>query len=331
MREPGDVCDLSVVIPALNEAESLPALIDEVEAACSPLGLDWELLVVDDGSTDGTAGLITDLGGARPWLRLVRLRHNVGKSTGLAVGFEWARGRQIVTLDGDGQDDPAEIPALLARLDAGADLVSGWKVERNDPAGKRGASRVFNRVTARASGLPLHDFNCGLKAYRAECARSIELHGERHRFIPLLAVQRGWRVAEVPVHHRPRVHGRSRYGSERYLRGMLDLVTVLFLGRYQYRPMHLFGGIGIATVFVGLIACAYLTVVKLGGEAIGHRPLLLFGVLCIVVGIQLLSLGLVGEMIAAGREDTRRRSGAALDVERVVVGGTTVQGESFGG
>jgi glycosyltransferase involved in cell wall biosynthesis len=315
---------LSIVVPALDEAESLPTLIDEVQAACAPLGLAWELIVVDDGSTDGTPGLVTELGHARPWLRLVRLRRNLGKSAALAAGFEWARGERIVTLDGDGQDDPAEIPALLARLEEGADLVSGWKVDRNDPGEKRGASKLFNRVTSRASGLPLHDFNCGLKAYRTECARSIELFGERHRFIPLLAVQRGWRVAEVPVNHRARQHGRSKYGSERYLRGLLDLGTVLFLGRYQYRPMHLFGGIGLATILVGLITCAYLTVVKLGGAAIGGRPLLLFGVLCIVVGVQLIGIGLIGEMIAAGREDTRRGSGAALDVERVVAGGETL-------
>lgn len=317
-------CALSIVVPALDEAESLPGVIDEVEAACAPLGVAWELIVVDDGSTDGTQGLVTELGGARPWLRLVRLRRNLGKSAALAAGFEWARGERIVTLDGDGQDDPAEIPKLLARLEEGADLVSGWKVDRNDPSEKRGASKLFNRVTARVSGLPLHDFNCGLKAYRAECARSIELFGERHRFIPLLAVQRGWRVAEVPVHHRARQHGRSKYGSERYLRGLLDLGTVLFLGRYQYRPMHLFGGIGLVTILVGLLACAYLTVVKLGGEAIGRRPLLLFGVLCIVVGVQLIGIGLIGEMIAAGREDTRRGSGVALDVERVVAGGETL-------
>lgn len=317
----GTRCALSIIVPALDEAESLPGLIDEIEAACAPLTVDWELLVVDDGSTDGTQGLITELGRARPWLRLVRLRRNLGKSAALAAGFEWARGDRIVTLDGDGQDDPAEIPKLLARLEEGADLVSGWKVDRNDPSEKRGASKVFNRVTARASGLPLHDFNCGLKAYRSECARSIELFGERHRFIPLLAVQRGWRVAEVPVHHRARRFGESKFGSERYLRGMLDLGTMLFLGRYQHRPMHLFGGLGLATILIGLVTCAYLTVVKLGGEAIGGRPLLLFGVLCIVVGVQLIGIGLIGEMIAASREDSRRSSGAALDVESVVAGG----------
>lgn len=315
---------LSVVVPAYDEAESLPALIDEIASAVSPLGLTWELVVVDDGSTDGTLGLVTELGRVRPWLRAVRLRRNMGKSTALAAGFEWARGERIVTLDGDGQDDPAEIPKLLDRLDEGADLVSGWKVDRNDPGEKRGASKVFNNVTARVSGLPLHDFNCGLKAYRAPCAQSIELFGERHRFIPLLAVQRGWRVAEVPVNHRPRLHGVSKFGSERYLRGLLDLLTVLFLGRYQHRPMHLFGGIGLATILVGLVTCAYLTVVKLGGEAIGRRPLLLFGVLCIVVGVQLIGIGLIGEMIAAGREDTRRGSGVAMDVETVVAGGETI-------
>jgi glycosyltransferase involved in cell wall biosynthesis len=321
---------LSVVIPALDESESLPALLEEVATACGPLDLRWEVIVVDDGSTDGTDALITELGRTRPWLRLIRLRRNMGKSMALAAGFQWARGSKIVTLDGDGQDDPSEIPRLLAPLDAGAGLVSGWKRERNDPAAKRHASRLFNKVTAVASGLPLHDFNCGLKAYRADCARGIDLYGERHRYMPLLAVQQGWQVTEIQVNHRAREHGRSHYGAERYLRGMLDLVTVLFIGRYQYRPLHLFGGIGLVTMMLGILVCAYLTVVKISGEAIGERPLLLFGVLCIVVGIQLITLGLVGEMIAASRQDSTRTRGLAMSVERVVEGGVSVADQEHG-
>jgi hypothetical protein len=194
-------------------------------------------------------------------------------------------------------------------------------VRRRDPGGKRVASRLFNRVTARLSGVQLHDFNCGLKAYRGECARSLELYGERHRFIPVLGAQRGWRITELAVNHRPREHGRSHYGIERYPRGLFDLLTVLFIGRYQHRPLHLFGAIGLLVMAAGVVICAYLAALKIGGQGIGGRPLLLLGVLLIVVGIQLLTLGLLGEMIAAARQDIRARP-AQLQVDRIVDGST---------
>ncbi len=174
-------------------------------------------------------------------------------------------------MDGDGQDDPAEIPALLAKLGEGYDVVSGWKQQRRDPTFKRWGSRLFNRLTAKLSGVPLHDVNCGLKAYRGPAVRSLEIYGEQHRFIPVLGFQRGWRVAEIPVHHRPRTQGRSKFGPERYARGLLDLFSVLFIGRYQYRPLHLFGGAGLISLFLGLLVCVYLTVVKLTGRA-DRRP-----------------------------------------------------------
>jgi dolichol-phosphate mannosyltransferase len=312
--------ELSIVIPALNEREALPGLLEEIALTCSTLGKSWEAIVVDDGSTDGTFDLIEELSAQRPWLQGVRLRRNFGKSAALAAGFARARGELIVTIDGDGQDDPADIPALLQKLDAGFDLVCGWKRNRRDPLTRRLASRFFNRVTSRFSGLEMHDMNCGLKAYRGECARSLEIYGEMHRFVPVLATQQGWRVAETPVNHRPREHGRSRFGLERYMRGGLDLLTVTFLGRYQNRPLHLFGGIGLVLTAIGLGISIYLTILKISGESIGQRPLLFLGVLLIVVGIQLLSLGLLGQMLVLVRRDRTGRSPQEPQIERAVGG-----------
>ena len=222
----------------------------------------------------------------------------------------------IATLDADGQDDPAELPRLLAKLDEGYDLVSGWKVRRRDPWRRRLVSRVFNAVTGWISGVRLHDMNCGFKAYRAEVVRGLPLYGELHRFIPVLAHERGFRVSEVPVNHRPREHGRSRYGIERYLRGFFDLITVTFMGRYRHRPLHLFGGLGLALGGIGFLICVYLTILWFAGSAIGHRPLLTLGVLLVVVGMQFLSLGLIGEMITTHHEERaleRGRDEARVD------------------
>jgi glycosyltransferase involved in cell wall biosynthesis len=313
MSEP----DLSIVVPVLNESEALPGLLGEIAAACDRLGVDWEAIVVDDGSTDGTSELVEELAVARPQVRGVKLRRNFGKSAALAAGFEFARGKTIVTIDGDGQDDPADIPVLLEGLE-GADLVSGWKRTRRDPLTRRVASRIFNRVTARLTGVAMHDMNCGFKAYRGDCARSLEIYGEMHRFLPALAAQQGWRVAEVPVNHRPRRHGRSRFGTERYLRGALDLLTVVFIGRYEYRPLHLFGGVGIVLTLVGAVLGIYLAILKITGTVIGGRPLLFLAVVLIVVGVQLLTFGLVAQMLVLARRD---RAGSRLEpaqVERTI-------------
>ena len=312
---------LSLVIPAYNEFGALPGLLEEAEEVCAQLGLDWEIVVVDDGSTDGTGELLEKHAREHDGVRTVRLRRNFGKSAALTAGLEHSSGDIVVTLDADGQDDPAEIPALIAKLDEGYDLVSGWKRRRRDPAMKRWSSRVFNWVTSRISGVRLHDFNCGLKAYRGECVRSLEIYGELHRYVPVLAAQRGWRVAELPVEHRPRLHGTSKFGVARYPRGLLDLLTVVFIGRYSLRPLHLFGGIGLFLGAIGTVICAYLAVLKIGGAAIGERPLLLLGVLCILVGAQFFTLGLLGQLIAASAQERTRPRTDRYDIRSVVEAG----------
>jgi glycosyltransferase involved in cell wall biosynthesis len=297
---------LSIVVPVHDEELSVGPLFEELSATLDGLGRPWEVVFVDDGSTDGTFTALTRLHAGSDRVRVVRLRRNLGKAAALAAGFEQAQGDVVVTIDGDGQDDPTEIPRLLAKLDEGFDLVSGWKTHRRDPLTRRIPSKLFNWVTSRVSGIRLHDMNCGLKAYREEVVRDLNLYGELHRFIPVLAHYEGYRVAELPVNHRPRAHGRSRYGLERYLRGFLDLLTVSFMGRYRTRPLHLFGGLGLVLGLIGFVVLVYLTVLKLGGAAIGHRPLLLLGVLLVVVGLQLFSLGLVGEMITSHHEQRGR-------------------------
>jgi glycosyltransferase involved in cell wall biosynthesis len=294
---------ISVVVPVHDEEESVGPLVGQLSAALEPLGVAWEVVFVDDGSTDATFAALTRLHAAHVTVRAVRLRRNVGKAGALDAGFAEATGEIVVTIDGDLQDDPAEIPRLLAKLDEGYDLVSGWKTRRRDPFSRRVLSRMFNAVTGRVSGLRLHDLNCGLKAYRAEVLEGLRLYGELHRFIPVLAHYRGFRVTEIPVNHRPREHGRSRYGMERYLRGFLDLITVTFMGRYRHRPLHLFGGLGLLFALVGVIVLLYLTGLKLAGQAIGHRPLLTLGVLLVVVGMQFLSLGLLSELITSHHEE----------------------------
>ncbi len=309
---------VSIVIPVFNERQALSELADQVTASCELLGEPWEAIFVDDGSTDGSASLLRELVDRNRSFKLVRLRRNFGKSAALAAGISESRGERIVTLDADLQDDPAEIPRLLERLDQGFDLVSGWKRNRNDPLFKRYPSRLFNWVTAKLSGVGLHDFNCGLKAYRATAAKDLVLYGELHRYIPVIGAQKGWRITELEVNHRPRPHGKSKFGSERYVRGFFDLLTVLFMGRYRHRPLHLFGGLGLVLIVVGVVISAYLSVLWFAGESIGTRPLLLLGVLLIVVGVQMLFFGLIGEMIVGGQERQERGTFRAEKVDEVV-------------
>ena len=310
---------ISVVVPVHDEERSIALLYDELTWALEPVGAAWEAIFVDDGSTDGTFAALTRLHNGTHNVRVVRLRRNFGKAAALVAGFDQARGDIVVTIDGDLQDDPAEIPRLLAKLDEGFDLVSGWKTRRQDPLSRRLLSRLFNRVTSAFSGVRLHDRNCGLKAYRAEVVHGLRLYGELHRFIPVLAHYRGFRIAELPVNHRPREHGRSRYGVERYLRGFLDLLTVSFIGRYRHRPLHLFGGLGLVLGLIGSAVLVYLTVIKALGHAIGQRPLLMLGVLLVVIGMQFFSLGLISEMITSHHEErAQERERVELLVDEIL-------------
>jgi dolichol-phosphate mannosyltransferase len=286
--------EISIVVPALNEAASIGPLVEETAAAMA--GRTWEMIVVDDGSTDGTWAEILEASASWP-VRGLRFGRNHGKAAALSAGFAAASGTFIATMDADLQDDPSEIPRLLQALDEERlDLVSGWKRHRHDPPGKRIPSKVFNFFVGMATGISLHDFNCGLKVYRADTARRLDLYGEMHRYTPVLASQLGYRVGEKPVNHRPRLHGRSKYGLARFFRGYADLLTVLFLHRYSFRPLHFFGGIGTLLFAAGFATALYLSILWLGGESIGRRPLLLFAVFLMMVGFQFVSLGLLGEM-----------------------------------
>ena len=307
---------ISVVVPVHDEERSVARLYGELEQSLEQGDEQWEAIFVDDGSQDGSFAALTGLHERETNVKVVRMRRNFGKAAALAAGFAHAEGETVVTIDGDLQDDPAEIPRLLAKLDEGFDLVSGWKARRRDPWRRRVLSRIFNAVTGRVSGLRLHDMNCGLKAYRAEVVRGVRLYGELHRFIPVLAHYRGYRVAELPVNHRPRPHGRSHYGLERYMRGFFDLLTVTFIGRYRHRPLHLFGGLGLVLGAIGTGILVYLAVLKATGHAIGQRPLLTLGVLLAVVGLQFFSLGLLSEMITSQHEErvaAEDREGAQVE------------------
>jgi glycosyltransferase involved in cell wall biosynthesis len=295
---------ISVVVPLLNEEHSLEELYTEIARALEARGEEFEVVFVDDGSIDGSMAVLSRLHDELTNVVVIHLRRNFGKAAALQAGFLQARGEVVVTIDADLQDDPAEIPQLLAKLDEGFDLVSGWKTRRNDPLARRLFSKIFNWVTGAVSGVRLHDVNCGLKAYRAEVLRGMRIYGELHRFIPVLAAYRGFRIAEIPVNHRARQHGSSRYGPERYLRGFFDLLSVTFMGRYRHRPLHLFGGIGLLMGAVGFVILVYLTMLKIWGESIGTRPLLTLGVLLLVVGIQFVSLGLLSELVTSQHEES---------------------------
>jgi glycosyltransferase involved in cell wall biosynthesis len=292
---------VSVVIPAYNEAESLPELQRELAAALDALGRPWEVLYVDDGSRDGTDAAIAALAAADPRVRGAVLRRNFGKSAGLATGFRLARGAWIVTLDADLQDDPAELPRLVAALEGGLDLVSGWKQHRQDPLSKTLPSRLFNAVTSWVAGVRLHDFNCGFKLYRREVVEAIDVYGELHRFMPALAHWRGFRVGEVPVHHRARRYGRSKFGASRFVNGLLDLISAAFLSTSALKPLHVFGRIGLAFLLGGVLLGLVFVAQWLMGEPMRVRPLMLLGVGLVLLGIQFILMGLLGEMIASTR------------------------------
>ncbi|HEU0061784.1 MAG TPA: glycosyltransferase family 2 protein [Hyphomicrobiaceae bacterium] len=290
---------LSIVVPAKDEEESLPLVVARITAACRAGGHALrDIVLVDDGSSDNTWEVMSKLAGENDAIQAIRLRRNFGKATALMVGIGACRGDVIITMDADLQDDPEEISRFVETLDRGYDLVSGWKKERHDPLNKTVPSRLFNKVTATISGVKLNDFNCGFKAYRREIFDAIQLYGELHRYVPVLANALGYRIAEIPVRHHARRFGASKYGVARYLRGFLDLLTVVLITRFAYRPGHLFGGIGSLVAAGGGLALAYLIGLKvLTGASIGNRPLLLLGVLAVIVGVQLILFGMLAELI----------------------------------
>ncbi|HYH13469.1 MAG TPA: glycosyltransferase family 2 protein [Thermomicrobiales bacterium] len=311
------VGSLSILIPVMNEEGNLDELYRRLTEQLATIGLPWEIVFVDDGSQDSTWQIITRLSKADDRVIGLRHRRNFGKALALANGFRIVQGDVVVTMDGDLQDDPAELSNFLSKLDEGYDLVSGWKQRRQDPLGKTAPSKVFNWTVRKSSGVPLHDFNCGFKAYRYDVTQSIRLYGELHRFTPVLASAEGFRIAEIPVKHHARKWGSSKYGWSRLTKGFLDLLTVIFLTQYRQRPMHLFGLPGLLSMLLGVLAGLWLLVEKFAfGEAIGTRPLLMLSVLLVVIGAQFFALGLLGEFLAHGSE--RARGPEALPLRETV-------------
>ncbi len=289
--------DLSIVVPCYNEEHSLRELYERLSAVLQSITREYELIFIDDGSTDYSLDILQDLHQNDSRVKIIHFRKNFGKAQALSQGFKHSRGKTIVTIDADLQDFPEEIPNLLAWMEEGFDLVSGWKRRREDPFGKRIASRIFNFFTSWFTGVKIHDFNCGLKAYRREVTEEMDLYGELYRFIPALALWKGFRAGEVVVKHGPRRYGKSKYGIERLIRGFFDLLTVIMLTKYTQKPLHFFGSMGILLSFMGFCIDAYLAIVWFSGTYIGNRPLLMLGTLLIILGIQFVFFGLLGELI----------------------------------
>ena len=299
--------EISIIIPAYNEAENLPVLCDEIKGVMADITDNYEIIVVDDGSLDKTSEAIEILNKKDPAHIIgIQFRSNFGKASALKAGFGEAQGEIIFTMDADLQDDPKEIPCFIAKINEGYDLVSGWKQDRRDSFVKNNSSKFFNFITSFFSKIKLHDFNCGFKAYKNEIAKGLDLYGQLHRYIPVIVGNQGYKIAEIPVHHRKRKFGKSKYGPIRFLNGFLDLLTVMMLTKYFKRPAHFFGGIGSMALTIGFIIGFYIFYLKLTfGDIQGRTPLFISGILLIMVGVQLISLGLIGEMFVkiSGKED----------------------------
>jgi len=301
--------ELSIVIPVFNEEENIAPLIREIDQTLAPTCRCYEIVVVDDGSKDGTFAVLRALFTPAGRLKIVKLKRNFGQTAALAAGLDHANGEIVVLMDGDGQNDPADIPRLLAKIAEGNDLVAGWRYRRKDPfLSRRMPSMIANRLISWATKVKLHDYGCTLKAMRKELAKSLRLYGEMHRFIPAIAHERGGQIAEIKVNHRPRLRGASKYGITRTLRVVLDLLTVKFLVSYSTRPAHVFGPIGLLCEIVGLAFALHLTVQKMVYNVeIGGRPLLLLSILSIFIGIQFITMGLLGEMLARTYHESQNR------------------------
>ncbi|MCX7942118.1 MAG: glycosyltransferase family 2 protein [Dictyoglomaceae bacterium] len=290
--------DLSFVIPIKDEEGTLGELYEKIINNV-PSNFSFEIIFIDDGSSDRSFEILKDIHNKDKRVKLIRFRRNFGKASALSSGFQRAKGDIIITMDGDLQDDPNEIPKFIEKIKEGYDLVSGWKKERKDPITKKIPSKIFNKLASFFTGVDIHDFNCGYKAYRREVIENLEIYGELYRYIPALANSKGFKITEIPVEHHERKYGKSKYGWERIIKGFLDLITVIFLTRFLKRPMHFFGGIGILFLSIGFIINLSLVIYKFStGALIGTRPLLTLGVLLMIVGVQFLSIGLVGEMLS---------------------------------
>lgn len=291
---------ISIVIPVLNEEQNLAPLHREIDEVLRSAGLQAEVIIVDDGSKDGSWNEVTQLARRDPRVQGIRFRRNFGKAAALSAGFACVRGEFVVTLDADLQDNPSEIPGLIRQLETGFDLVNGWKRRRFDPWHKVIPSRIFNWMIRLAGGLKLHDHNCGLKGYRVEVVREIRIYGELHRFITLLAHARGFRVTEMEVEHRPRIHGQSHYGMERFVKGLLDLLTVRVLTLFGERPLHFLGAAGLVAFAVGFLGLSYLAWLWVTGHRpIGTRPVLIYSAASLLLGAQMMSAGILAELIVA--------------------------------
>lgn len=296
---------ISIIIPLLNEEESLFPLANEIKKVISKMDIDYEVILVDDGSSDRSLKNLREIKRADNKFKFISFRKNYGKSAALQVGFKYAKGDVIVTMDADLQDDPGEIPNLLKKLDEGFDLCSGWKKKRHDPFIKKISSKFFNFVTRLMTGIKIHDFNCGLKAYRKDVIENVKVYGELHRYIPVLAKWKGFSVTEIPVNHHPRRYGKTKFGVSRFFKGFIDLLTVIFATRYIKRPMHFFGFFGALAFLAGIVVNGYLSYLWIKGESLSNRPLLFLGMLLIIVGVQLFAVGLLGEMIVHNTLDEK--------------------------
>jgi len=305
--------DLSIIVPVLDEEDNLIPLVEEIKSILGDMP--FEIIFIDDGSTDNSLAIMTDLKETESNVRVIKHRRNFGKAVALKTGFAAAKGQISITMDGDLQDNPAEIPRFIEEIEKGNDIVCGWRAKRRDNIFKRWPSKIYNRLVRLMCGIKIHDMNCGFKAYDTDLAKSLNLYGDMHRYTPVLGKMNGAKITEIAINHRPRLHGKSKYGSKRLLRGFFDLITVSFLMAFLERPMHLFGKVGGFLSTVGLAICSYLVVIKYAfDEGIGDRPLLSLGVLLIIIGVQFFLLGLLGETITYRSSENNTNPSASKEL-----------------